>query len=95
MTLADTAAYMLLIAKMGKRYAASVTTNLNINFLNKARPDIITVKASPMKIGRTQAIFTVTLSTATANDGQAAAVATAAACPSLAVAVERVTVKMA
>jgi uncharacterized protein (TIGR00369 family) len=51
MTLADTAAYFLILARMGP-LALAVTSNLNIHFLAKPRPTAVLATARLLKAGR-------------------------------------------
>jgi uncharacterized protein (TIGR00369 family) len=51
MTLADTAAYYLILATMGP-LALAVTSNLNIHFLSKPRPGDVVATARMLKAGR-------------------------------------------
>jgi len=53
--LADIAAYMLVIAHVGK-VALAVTTNLNINFLNKPRPGRLEARGTMLKLGKRLAV---------------------------------------
>ncbi|MBL8787152.1 MAG: PaaI family thioesterase [Deltaproteobacteria bacterium] len=63
MTLADTAMYFLLLAKLGP-IALAVTTSLHIDFLRRPEPRPITAKAELLKLGRTLAVGRVTLALA-------------------------------
>lgn len=60
MTLADAAAYLVLLSRIGPQ-ALAVTSNLNINFLR--RPDLVDLvaEASLLKLGRSLALAEVTL----------------------------------
>ncbi len=58
MTLADCAAYLLLLGQIGP-VALAVTTNLNINFLRKPEPRRMTAEARMLKRGKTLAIMEI------------------------------------
>ncbi|WP_428247105.1 PaaI family thioesterase [Ferrovibrio sp.] len=58
MTLADCAAYLLLLGQIGP-VALAVTTNLNINFLRKPEPKRMTAEARMLKRGKTLAIMEI------------------------------------
>lgn len=49
--LADVACYVLILAHIGK-VALAVTTNININFLNKPNPGQLTAKTTFLKQGK-------------------------------------------
>jgi len=70
MTLADCAAYLLLLGLIGP-VALAVTTNLNINFLRKPGMSELVAEASMLKLGKTLAIIEISLYSA----GQAEPVA--------------------
>jgi uncharacterized protein (TIGR00369 family) len=55
MTLADTAMYSLLLSMIGP-VALAVTTNLNINFLNKPAPADVIARARLLKLGSRLAV---------------------------------------
>ncbi|HLG01092.1 MAG TPA: PaaI family thioesterase [Acidimicrobiia bacterium] len=59
MGLADTAAYLLVIAELGP-VAAAVTSNLNIHFLRRPPADVaVTVEGELLKLGRRLALSEV------------------------------------
>lgn len=58
MTLADCAAYLLLLGQIGP-VALAVTTNLNINFLRKPEPKALSAEARMLKRGKTLAIMEI------------------------------------
>ncbi len=58
MTLADAAAYMVLVSRIGPE-ALAVTTNLNCDFLRRPRPGEVVADASVVKLGRTLALIDV------------------------------------
>lgn len=60
MTLADTAMYFLLLARLGPLELA-VTTSLHIDFLRRPEPRHLTAKAELLKLGKTLAVGRVTL----------------------------------
>lgn len=60
MTLADCAAYMLLLGLIGP-VALAVTTNLNINFLRKPGLGDLSAEATMLKLGKTLAIIELSL----------------------------------
>lgn len=60
MTLADTAMYMAVLARIGP-VALAVTTNLNINFLRKPAPNDVIGQARLLKLGKRLAVGEVTL----------------------------------
>ena len=53
--LADIAAYILVLSHVGKQ-ALAVTTNLNINFVNKPLPGTLRAEARFLKLGRRLAV---------------------------------------
>lgn len=61
-TAADSAMYALVLAHLGPQLMA-VTANLNINFLNKAKPGDVTAEARLLKLGRRLAVMEVSLTT--------------------------------
>lgn len=63
MTLADCAAYLLILGLIGP-VALAVTTNLNINFLRKPGLGDLTAEASMLKLGKTLAITEISLTSA-------------------------------
>lgn len=60
MTLADCAAYLLLLGLIGP-VALAVTTNLNINFLRKPGLGDLVAEASMLKLGKSLAIIELSL----------------------------------
>lgn len=58
MTLADAAAYMVLVSRIGPQTLA-VTTNLNCDFIRRPRPGELVADASVLKLGRTLALIDV------------------------------------
>lgn len=58
MSLADTAAYVLVLSAIGFE-PLSVTTNLSINFMRKPAPKDLMAKARMMKLGKALAICDV------------------------------------
>lgn len=60
MTLADTAAYLLILAHIGP-VALAVTTNLNIHFMRKSDPGQLFATASLLKLGSRIAVVEVRL----------------------------------
>ena len=60
MALADGAAYITILSRIGPA-ALAVTTNLNINFLRRPRPADLVADASLIKLGRTLALCEVLL----------------------------------
>ena len=62
-TLADVAAYTVILAHVG-REALAVTTNLNINFTRKAPPGEVVGQARLLKLGRKLAVFDVAMEAA-------------------------------
>lgn len=63
MTLADTAMYYLLLAKLG-RVALAVTTSMHIDFLRRAPLATVYAKAELLKLGKTLAVGRVTMTVA-------------------------------
>jgi len=61
-TAADTAMYALVLSHIGPQLMA-VTADLNIRFLNKARPGDVVGEAKLLKLGRRLAVMEVSLST--------------------------------
>lgn len=60
MALADTTAYVLVLASVGFRPLA-VTTNLSINFMRKPAPKDLVATATMMKLGKAQAVMDVAI----------------------------------
>jgi len=60
MSLADCAAYLLLLGQIGP-VALAVTTNLNINFLRKPEPGDLIAEARMLKRGRSLAVMDVAI----------------------------------
>ncbi|WP_298728263.1 PaaI family thioesterase [uncultured Ferrovibrio sp.] len=60
MTLADCAAYLLILGLIGP-VALAVTTNLNINFLRKPGVHSLTAEATMLKLGKSLAVAEITL----------------------------------
>lgn len=60
MSLADCAAYLLLLGQIGP-VALAVTTNLNINFLRKPEPGDLVAEARMLKRGRSLAVMEVAI----------------------------------
>jgi uncharacterized protein (TIGR00369 family) len=58
MTLADSAAYMVLVSRIGPQ-ALAVTTNLNCDFIRRPQPGELVADASVLKVGRTLALIDV------------------------------------
>lgn len=61
-TAADTAMYALVLSHIGPQLMA-VTADLNIRFLNKARPGDVVGEAKLLKLGRRLAVMEVSLTT--------------------------------
>jgi uncharacterized protein (TIGR00369 family) len=61
MALADAAAYMVLLSRIGPQGLA-VTTNLNCDFIRRPRPGELVADASILKLGRTLALIDVMMS---------------------------------
>ena len=61
MTLADTGAYLALLAEIGP-VALAVTTSLTIHFMRKPPPGRIVTEAEILKLGRRLAVIQVTIS---------------------------------
>lgn len=80
MTLADCAAYLLLLGLIGP-VALAVTTNLNINFLRKPGLGDLGAEATMLKLGKTLAIIEIALFTAGQADPVAHSVMTYAIPP--------------
>jgi len=70
MSLADTAAYVLVLSAIGLQ-PLSVTTNLSINFLRKPAPKDLIAEARLLKLGKALAVSDVLIR----SDGEAEAVA--------------------
>lgn len=75
MSLADTAAYAMILARIGE-VALSVTTSLNIHFLRGCKPGDLYAEATLLKLGRR--IATVDVLMGTEGRERAAAKATVA-----------------
>ncbi|HEX6957012.1 MAG TPA: PaaI family thioesterase [Ferrovibrio sp.] len=60
MTLADCAAYLLILGLIGP-VALAVTTNLNINFLRKPGVHSLSAEASMLKLGKSLAIAEIVI----------------------------------
>lgn len=58
MTLADTAAFLILLAQLGP-VALAVTTSLNINFMRKPEPGQLHARAEILKLGKRLAVTEV------------------------------------
>lgn len=71
MTLADCAAYLLLLGQIGP-VALAVTTNLNINFLRKPEPKTLSAEARMLKRGKTLAIMEIGIFSEGVEDGPVA-----------------------
>lgn len=80
MTLADCAAYLLLLGLIGP-VALAVTTNLNINFLRKPGLSDLVAEASMLKLGKTLAIIELSLYSAGQDEPVAHSVMTYAIPP--------------
>jgi uncharacterized protein (TIGR00369 family) len=80
MTLADCAAYLLLLGLIGP-VALAVTTNLNINFLRKPGPGELSAEATMLKLGKTLAIIEIGLYSAGVDEPVAHSVLTYAIPP--------------
>jgi len=80
MTLADCAAYLLLLGLIGP-VALAVTTNLNINFLRKPGLSELVAEATMLKLGKTLAIIEISLYSAGVDEPVAHSVMTYAIPP--------------
>lgn len=80
MTLADCAAYLLLLGLIGP-VALAVTTNLNINFLRKPGLGDLAAEASMLRLGKTLAIIEIGLYSAGVDEPVAHSVMTYAIPP--------------
>ncbi|WP_374298504.1 PaaI family thioesterase [Ferrovibrio sp.] len=80
MTLADCAAYLLLLGLIGP-VALAVTTNLNINFMRKPGPGDLLAEASMLKLGKSLAIIEIGLFSAGVDEPVAHSVLTYAIPP--------------
>lgn len=80
MTLADCAAYLLLLGQIGP-VALAVTTNLNINFLRKPGTGELSAEATMLKLGKTLAIIEIALYSAGVDEPVAHSVLTYAIPP--------------
>jgi uncharacterized protein (TIGR00369 family) len=67
MSLADTGAYYLILANIG-RVALAVTTSLNINFMRKPRPEDVFAVARMLKLGRQLAVVEVNMRSASSDE---------------------------
>ena len=74
-TLADLAAYVLILAHIGP-VALAVTTSLNINFLRKPEPGGLIATAGFLKLGKRLAIVDIKIESSGGKDIVAQAVAT-------------------
>ncbi|MGI9352913.1 MAG: PaaI family thioesterase [Rhizobiaceae bacterium] len=74
-TLADLAAYVLILAHIGP-VPLAVTTSLNINFLRKSEPGTLVATASFLKLGKRLAIVDIKIASSPGTDIVAQAVAT-------------------
>lgn len=63
MTLADSAAFMVILSRIGEQ-ALAVTTNLNMNFLRRPPLADLVADARILKLGRTLAVTEVLISSA-------------------------------
>jgi len=88
MTLADAAAYMVLVSRIGPQ-ALAVTTNLNCDFIRRPRPGELVADASVLKLGRTLALIDVMMHSRDGNGELTAPVARATVTYSLALLAER------
>jgi len=66
-TMADCAAYLLVLAHIGK-VSLAVTTSLNINFLDKPEPGILQAEATLLKLGKRLVVSGISIGTP-ARDG--------------------------
>lgn len=73
--LADIAAYLLVLGHVGK-VALAVTTNLNINFLNKPEPGDIKARAKFLKLGKRLAVCEIWITSNSSETVVAQATAT-------------------
>ena len=73
MTLADTAMYVSLLARLGPAVAQGVTSSLEMHFLRRPEPGRLAVRCRLLKVGRRLAVGTVDLQDA---DGALLAFAT-------------------
>ena len=71
MSMADTAAYLLILGLIGP-VALAVTTNLNINFLRKPAPSRLIAEATMLKLGKSLAITEIALLSEGVTDGPVA-----------------------
>ena len=60
MTLADSATYLMILARLGP-VALAVTTNLNIHFMRKPEPTRLSARAELLKLGKRIAVAEVRL----------------------------------
>ncbi|MGI8754417.1 MAG: PaaI family thioesterase [Acidimicrobiales bacterium] len=75
MTLADTAAYVVVVARIGPE-PLTVTSHLAIDFLRKPPPADLRATAELLKVGRRQAVIAIRIYSQTDNDLVAYATAT-------------------
>jgi uncharacterized protein (TIGR00369 family) len=75
MSLADTAAYVLVLSAVGFE-PLSVTTNLSINFLRKPAPRDLLAEARMLKLGKALAVSDIVIRSEGENDIVAHAVVT-------------------
>jgi uncharacterized protein (TIGR00369 family) len=75
MTLADSAAYMVILSRIGEQ-ALAVTTNLNMNFLRRPPLADLIADARILKLGRTLAVTDVVIHSADQSVGGPVAQAT-------------------
>lgn len=61
MTLADTAAWTLILHNLGMSFAMSVTSSLTINFLNRPDPADLIAEATLLKLGKRLSVSEVRL----------------------------------
>lgn len=80
MTLADCAAYLLLLGRIGP-VALAVTTNLSINFLRKPGLEDLAAEATMLKLGKSLAIIEIGLFSGAGTDPVAHSVMTYAIPP--------------
>lgn len=73
--LADLAAYLLILSHIGK-VGLAVTTNLNINFLNKPEPGTLYAEGKLLKLGKRLAVCEISIFSADKADLVAHATAT-------------------
>lgn len=61
MALADTAAWVVVLAALGLEAAPSVTSNLNINFLSRPEPVDLLAEGKLLKLGKRNCVCEVSL----------------------------------